>query len=189
MNKITSFIGKYATLELAFTAIVALQIIIVILHRFDAPLMALTPEEGKLDFHRSYDVSTVQRIFEAYGQKGRTIYALDLLADTFYPLLLGLSAILFTMLVIRNIRWQTLLILIPLIFMTADVLENIFFLIFLWIFPSVSLSLVSIANVFTRIKLFTIPITFLQLYLFVILTICLFAVRQLKTLARVLARR
>jgi hypothetical protein len=189
MNKILLFPRKYATLEYAFVAIVALQIIIAILHRFDSPLMALTPGEGKLDFHRSYDVPTVQHILNAYGEAGRRIYALDLVADTFYPVLMGLSAILFTLLVIRNRRWQMLLILFPVIFMTADVLENILFLTFLCTFPSLSPTLVGIANLFTRIKLFTISITFFQLYLFVILTTLLFVGRKLKTTALVLARR
>lgn len=181
MNRILSFFRKYATLQNAFIAILALQIVIPILHQFDLPLMALTPGESKLDFYEQYDVSTVQHLFEAYGPQGRGIYAWDLVADTFYPLLLGLSAILFTLLVIRNARWQILLILIPLIFMIADVLENIFFLSFLGMYPALSPMLVSAANIFTRIKLYTIPITFLQLYLFVILTIIVFVVSFFKT--------
>jgi hypothetical protein len=180
MNAMLFFFRKYATLKIAFITLVALQLTVAVLQNFDQPLRTLTPGESKLDFHSQYDVATVERIFGAYGPEGRRTYALDLLVDTFYPLLLGLSAIFFALLVVRQPLWQTVLILIPLLFMTADVLENIFFVSFLLTYPAISAALVSVANLFTRIKLFTIPITFLQLYGFVLLTICIFMLQGIK---------
>ena len=180
MNAMLNVFKRYATLQFAFVALVALQLTVAILQRVDQPLRALAPDESKLDFQSQYDSSTIQRIFDAYGQQGRTIYAWDLVVDTFYPVLLSLAAILFILLVVDNSKWQKLLILFPLIFAITDVVENAFFLSFLQMYPEFSPILVSMANFFTRIKLFAISIIYLELYLFVILTILIFLLNKLR---------
>ena len=180
MNKLLSFFQKYATPKNAIIVFVALRIIVAILQKFDQPLDALMPGEGKLDFHERYDISTVERIYDAYGEQGRSIYAWDLLVDTFYPVLLSLSAILFVLLVARHPVLQKALVLPPLIFATDDVTENAFFLFFIWTYSSLSSTVVSVANIFTRIKLFTFDITFVELYLFILLAIVIFVTNKLR---------
>jgi hypothetical protein len=182
MDKLLSFFRKNATLQVAFVTLIALQLTVAVLQKLNQPLRTLTPGESKLDFHRQYDVSTIERIFDAYGWEGRTAYALNLVVDTFYPLFLGIAAILFILLVVRKPLWQSILILFPLVFMITDVFENMFFLFFLWTYPRLSAALVYLANIFTRIKLFTIYITFLELYLFVILTIIVFVLSKFRGL-------
>jgi len=180
MNKLLAFFKNKAAYKNALIAFVALRIVVAILYKFDQPLNLLTPGEGKLDFHSNYDVSTVMRIYAAYDEEGRTLYAWDLMVDTFYPVLLSLSAILFVLLVARHPLLQKALILPPLIFAIADVIENVFFLFFIWMYPSLSPTAVSIANIFTRIKLFTFDITFVELYLFILLTLVVFVINKLK---------
>lgn len=184
MNKLVLFLNRYATLRYAFAALLLLQITIQALQRLDQPLVALSPNEGKLDYHRLYDVSTVNRIYEAYGPRGRLIYALDLVVDTVFPVLLSLSTILFGLLAVRQTLLQKLFILIPLVLIIADGMENNFFLYFLWRFPVIPVQPVTVANLFTRIKLFAMPITWLELYLFVILYILIFTAQEMRGLKR-----
>jgi len=171
MNKLLSFFQKYATPKNAIIVLVALQIVVQILHKFDQPILALTPGVGKLDLTFNYDTSTVARIFDTYGEQGRTLYAWDLLVDTLYPVFQSLSAILFILLVVRNPFWQKLLILFPVIFVPLDVIENLFFLYFLRTYPSLSAGLVQVANVITMIKLIAVDVTTVEYFLFILLAI------------------
>jgi len=171
MNKLLSFFQKYATPKNAIIVLVALQIVVQILHKFDQPILALTPGVGKLDLTFNYDVSTVTRLFDAYGEQGRTLYTRDLLVDTLYPVFQSLSAILFILLVVRNPFWQKLLILFPVIFVPLDLIENFFFLSFLWSYPYLSAGLVQVANVITMIKLIAVDITTVEYFLFLLLAI------------------
>jgi hypothetical protein len=173
MNKLLSFFQKYATPKNAIIVLVALQIVVQILHKFDQPILALTPGVEKLDLTFNYDVSTVARIFGAYGEQGRNLYAWDLLVDTLYPVFQSLSAILFILLVVRNPFWQKLFILFPVIFVPLDLIENLFLLSFLWSYPSLSTGLVQVANVITIIKLIAVYITTVEYFLFLLLAIIL----------------
>jgi membrane protein implicated in regulation of membrane protease activity len=119
-----------------------------------------------LDYHRTYDVATVNELFDAYGARGRAMYAWDLIVDTFYPLAVAGAAMLFALIVVRKPIFQKIVIALPLIFLVTDLIENAFLLLFIASYPSLSPVLVYISSFFTGIKLFTIYPTWVEMVLF-----------------------
>jgi hypothetical protein len=186
MNKLLSFLNKYANLRDALIVTAFLFLIVIpINNRLTDSLYQLAHGVPKLDFQRTYDVALVSQLFDAYGAQGRAMLAWDLLVDTFYPLAVAGAAMLFALAVVRKPILQILLIVIPMIFLVTDVIENAFFMLFIAMYPSISPILVGTANLFTRIKLFTIYPTFYEMIIFmpiaVILAIVSFARRKRST--------
>jgi hypothetical protein len=186
MNKLLAFLNKYANLRDALIVTAFLFLIVVpINNRLTDSLYQLAHGVPKLDYQKTYDVGLVSQLFDAYGKQGRTMFAWDLIVDTFYPLAVAGAAMLFALTVVRKPILQILLIAIPMIFLVTDVIENVFFLLFIAMDPSISPILVGTANLFTRIKLFTIYPTFYEMIIFmpiaVILAIVSFARRKLST--------
>jgi hypothetical protein len=186
MNRLLSFLNKYANLRDALIVTAFLFLIVVpINNRLTDSLYQLAHGVPKLDFQKTYDVGLVSQLFDAYGKQGRTMFAWDLIVDTFYPLAVAGAAMLFALTVVRKPILQILLIVIPMIFLVTDVIENAFFMLFIAMYPSISPILVGTANLFTRIKLFTVYPTFYETIIFmpiaVILAIVSFARRKLST--------
>jgi hypothetical protein len=167
MNKLLSFLNKYANLQAAFIVTAFLFLIVIpINNRLTDSLYQLAHGVSKLDYHKTYDVALVSQLFDAYGEQGRAIFAWDLIVDTFYPLAVAGAAMFFALAVVRKPILQKLLIALPMIFLVTDVLENALFVLFIATYPSLSPILVGTANLFTRIKLFTIYPTFYEMFIF-----------------------
>jgi len=167
MNKLLSFLNRYANLRVSLIVLALLFLVIAPINsRMTDSLDELSNGVSKLDFHKSYNVSLVRNLYESYGEQGRALYAWDLLVDTFYPLAVAGAAMLFALTIVRKPILQKLLIVIPMIFLVTDVIENAFLLLFLGTYPSLSPTLVGISSFFTRVKLFTIYPTFYEMFLF-----------------------
>ena len=167
MNKLLSFLNKYANLRDALIVTAFLFLIVIpINNRLTDSLYTLAHGVPKLDFQKAYDVALVNQLFDAYGKQGRAMFAWDLIVDTFYPLAVAGAAMLFALAVVRKPILQMLLIALPMIFLVSDVIENALFLMFIATYPSLSPVLVNTANLFTRIKLFAIYPTFYEMFVF-----------------------
>ena len=94
METFLSKIIKFATPKSAFITLALFILNAIILARFDQPLQDLANGEPKLDLRFGYDLATVERLFDAYGDQGRELYFWDLLVDTPFPVLGGLATIL-----------------------------------------------------------------------------------------------
>lgn len=124
MNRFLSFINKYANLRNALIVTAFLFLVVVpINNRLTDSLQQLAHGESKLDFHKTYGVTLVRQLFDAYGKQGRAMYAWDLLVDTFYPLAVAGAAMLFALTVVRKPTLQKFLIVFPMIFLVTDVIE------------------------------------------------------------------
>lgn len=183
MNALVSYLNKYATLRNALLVTVFLFLIVVpINNRLTDSLYELANGVSKLDYHRTYNVAVVSQLYDAYGKEGRTMYAWDLIVDTFYPLAVAAATMLFALTVVRKPILQNILIVIPLIFLVTDVIENTFLLLFLGTYPSLSPMLVGISSLFTRIKLFAIYPTFYEMFIFMPIAIIIAIVFFVKNL-------
>ena len=117
MNKLLAFLNKYANLRDALIVTAFLFLIVVpINNRLTNSLYQLAHGIPKLDYQKTYDVALVSQLFDVYGKQSRTMFALDLILDTFYPLAVAGAAMLFALTVVRKPILQILLIAIPMIF-------------------------------------------------------------------------
>lgn len=139
---------KYALVLLAFWFIST-----ILLQTSDGRLVNLAGGETKLDLRFGYDLQTVQNLFESYGTYGRELYAINLVIDSFMPLFLALTTVLFIALTFRNSAIVKSLTFVPLAFFFADILENLLLYRLLTTFPVLDPGLVQMASNITRPKL------------------------------------
>ncbi len=139
---------KYALVLLAFWFIST-----ILLQTSDGRLVNLAGGETKLDLRFGYDLKTVQNLFESYGTYGRQLYVINLVIDSFMPLFLALTTVLFIALTFRNSAIVKSLTFVPLAFFFADILENLLLYRLLTTFPVLDPGLVQMASNITRPKL------------------------------------
>lgn len=163
METFLSKIIKFATPKSAFITLALFILNAIILGRVDQPLQDLANGEPKLDLRFGYDLATVERLFNAYGEQGRELYAWDLLVDTPFPVLGGLATILFVLVAFHNPLWQKILVIAPITFIVTDLLENILFMFLLQSHPSLSLELVAFSSFITQVKRTAFYIIFAEL--------------------------
>lgn len=171
METLFSKLRNFATPKSAFLVLGLFILIAIILGRVDQPLSGLANGEPKLDLQFGYDLPTVERLFNAYGEQGRKIYVWDLLVDTPFPVLGGLATILFVLAVFPNPRWQKILIIAPITFILTDLLENVLILFLIQSHPSISPGLVAFSSFVTQVKRSAFYIIFVELILSGILVI------------------
>lgn len=152
MEKILERLNIMTTRRTAWIVFALFLVNVVALNALDRPLLTLANGEPKLDLRFGYSAETVQMLFDAYGPEGRTIYTWNLLVDTPFPVLAGLSVILFVLLVIRNPTWQKVLLLAPVVFIITDLIENALLLVMIARFPPVNETFVSVTSLVTQVK-------------------------------------
>ena len=163
METFLSKIIKFATPKSAFITLALFILNAIILGRVDQPLQDLANGEPKLDLRFGYDLATVERLFDAYGEQGRELYVWDLLVDTPFPVLGGLATILFVLVAFHNPHWQKALVIAPITFIVTDLLENILFMFLLQSHPLLSPGLVVFSSFVTQIKRSAFYIIFAEL--------------------------
>ena len=141
METLVSRLRKLATPKNAFIVLALFILNAIILGRVDQPLSNLAGGEPKLDLRFGYDLATVERLFDSYGEQGREWYVWDLLVDTPFPVLGGLATILFVLAAFQNPLWQKVLVIAPIMFIVTDLLENVLFLFLLQSHPFLSSAL------------------------------------------------
>jgi hypothetical protein len=171
METLLSKLRNFATPKSAFLVLALFILNAIILGRVDQPLSDLANGEPKLDLQFGYDLPTVERLFNAYGEQGRKIYVWDLLVDTPFPVLGGLATILFVLAAFPNPRWQKILVIAPIIFILTDLLENVLILFLIQSHPSISPGLVAFSSFVTQVKRSAFYIIFVELVLSGILVI------------------
>jgi hypothetical protein len=171
METLLSKLRNFATPKSAFLVLALFILNAIILGRVDQPLSDLANGEPKLDLQFGYDLPTVERLFNAYGEQGRKIYVWDLLVDTPFPVLGGLATILFVLAAFPNPRWQKILIIAPITFILTDLLENVLILFLIQSHPSISPGLVAFSSFVTQVKRSAFYIIFVELVLSGILVI------------------
>ncbi|MBI5951212.1 MAG: hypothetical protein HY865_06120 [Chloroflexi bacterium] len=163
METFLSKIRKFATPKSAFIMLALFILNAIILGRVDQPLSNLANGEPKLDLRFGYDLATVERLFDAYGEQGRELYVWDLLVDTPFPVLGGLATILFVLVAFHNPLWQKVLVIAPITFVVTDLLENVLFMFLLRSYPSLSSELVAFSSFVTQVKRSAFYIIFAEL--------------------------
>ena len=152
METLLSKLRNLATPKSAFLVLALFILNAIILGRVDQPLSDLANGEPKLDLRFGYDLPTVERLFNAYGEQGREMYVWDLLVDTPFPVLGGLATILFVLPAFPNPRWQKRLVIAPITFILTDLLENVLILFFIQSHPSLPSGLVAFSSFVTQVK-------------------------------------
>lgn len=152
MAVILDFFEKQATWKNTLMAAALLALNVILLDALDRPLERLAGGEPKLDLRFGYDLAVAERLFRAYGEQGRTIYAWNLLVDTTFPILLALTITLLVFVAFKDRRLRAVLSLAPAVFMVTDLLENLVLFSFLQSYPSLSPALVQAASLLTQVK-------------------------------------
>ena len=152
METLLSKLRNLATPKSAFLVLALFILNAIILGRVDQPLSDLANGEPKLDLRFGYDLPTVERLFNAYGEQGREMYVWDLLVDTPFPVLGGLATILFVLAAFPNPRWQKILVIAPITFILTDLLENVLILLLIQSHPSLPSGLVAFSSFVTQVK-------------------------------------
>ena len=181
METFLSKIIKFATPKSAFITLALFILNAIILGRVDQPLQDLANGEPKLDLRFGYDLATVERLFDAYGEQGRELYVWDLLIDTPFPVLGGLATILFVLVAFHNPRWQMILVTAPVTFIITDLLENVLFMILLQSYPSLSPRFVAFSSFITQVKRSAFYIIFAELVISGIIVIFVEAKRMISS--------
>lgn len=159
MPKIYRMIQRLATQRNTILTLGYLYISVWVLRTIDEPLNALSQGITKLDLHFGYDLSLVNMLFSAYGERGRTIYGWDLLIDTIFPALFSLAVMLVLFLAFQSRSWRIALIIAPLTFFVVDVIENVFLFSMILAYPNISEDLVTISSFSTQLKLTAVAVT------------------------------
>lgn len=152
MEQLVSRLKEWATLRNAVIALVLFGLNGLLLGRLDQPLMELASGEPKLDLRFGYDLTTVQKLLDAYGAEGRSLYVWNLVADTPFPIFGAIAVILFALIAFSGPFWQKLLILPPLVFGVTDLTENALLFSIVQGYPSLSPTLVAVTSVITQVK-------------------------------------
>ena len=163
METLVSKLRKLATPKSAFIVLALFILNAIVLGRVDQPLSDLANGEPKLDLRFGYDLATVERLFDTYGEQGREWYVWDLLVDTPFPVLGGLATILFVLVAFQSPLWQKILVIAPVTFIVTDLLENVLFLFLLQSHPSLSPELVAFSSFVTQVKRTAFYIIFAEL--------------------------
>jgi hypothetical protein len=163
MDTLLAKFRKFANPKSAFIVLALFILNAIILARFDQPLLDLANGEPKLDLRFGYDLATVERLFDAYGEQGRELYVRDLLVDTPFPILGGLATILFVLVAFRNPLWQKVLVIAPIMFIVTDLFENVLLMFLLQSHPSLSPGLVAFSSFVTQVKRSAFYIIFAEL--------------------------
>lgn len=163
METLLSKLRNLAAPKNAFFVLALFILNAIILGRVDQPLSDLANGEPKLDLQFGYDLVTVERLFNAYGEQGREMYVWDLLVDTPFPVLGGLATILFVLAAFPNPRWQKILVIAPITFIVTDLIENILILVLIQSHPSISSRLVAFSSFITQVKRSAFYIIFVEL--------------------------
>ncbi len=183
METLLTKFRKFANPKNAFIVLALFILNAIILARFDQPLSNLANGEPKLDLRFGYDLATVERLFDAYGEQGRELYVWDLLVDTPFPVLGGLATILFVLVAFHNPLWQKVLVIAPITFIVTDLLENVLFLFLLQSHPSLSSELVAFSSFVTQVKRSAFYIIFAELVISGIIVIFVEAKRMISARA------
>jgi hypothetical protein len=183
METFLSKIRKFATPKSAFITLALFILNAIILGRVDQPLSNLANGEPKLDLRFGYDLATVERLFDAYGEQGRELYIWDLLVDTPFPVLGGLATILFVLVAFHTPLWQKVLVIAPITFIVTDLLENVLFMFLLQSYPSLSSELVAVSSFVTQVKRSAFYIIFAELVMGGIIVIFVEAKRMISAKA------
>ena len=149
---LVSRIKKWATLRNALIALALFATNGLVLGRLDQPLMKLASGEPKLDLRFGYDLATVEKLLNAYGVEGRSIYLLNLAVDTLFPILGAATVVLFAIVAVSDPFWQNLLVVPPLVFGVTDLIENALLLSIVLDYPSLSPTLVAVTSAITQVK-------------------------------------
>jgi hypothetical protein len=176
ISLLVSRLKKWATLRNVVIALALFGFNGLLLGRLDQPLMKLAGGEPKLDLRFGYDLGTVQRLMDAYGVEGRSLYAWNLAADTPFPILGAIAVSLFALVAFSNPRWQKFLILPLLIFGVADLIENALLFSIVQGYPSLQPALVAVTSVITQVK----RTAYYASALVLILSVFMVAVMQLR---------
>jgi len=179
METFVSKLRKLATPKGAFIVLALFILNAIILGRVDQPLSNLVNGEPKLDLRFGYDLATVERLFDTYGEQGRELYFWDLLVDTPFPVLGGLATILFVLVAFHNSLWQKLLFMAPITFIVTDLLENALFMFLLQSHPSLSSELVAFSSFVTQVKRSAFYIIFAELMISGVIVIFVEAKRMI----------
>ena len=163
MDTLLAKFRKFANPKSAFIVLALFILNAIILARFDQPLLDLANGEPKLDLRFGYDLATVERLFDAYGEQGRELYVRDLLVDTPFPILGGLATILFVLVAFRNPLWQKVLVIAPIMFIVTDLFENVLLMFLLQSHPSLSPQLLAFSSFVTQVKRSAFYIIFAEL--------------------------
>lgn len=142
-----------------------------LLAQLDQPLIKLADGESKLDLKFGYDLTTVQRLLDAYGEEGRSIYVWNLIADTPFPVFGAIAVSMFVLIAFKNQFWRAILVSVPLIFGLTDLVENTILLSIIKGYPAIPSLLVDISSMVTQIKRTAYFASMLELILCVILII------------------
>lgn len=124
----------------------------VVLGQLDKPLEALANGAPKPDLRFGYSPAELDQIFAAYGEDGRRFYAVNLLADTPFPIFGGIAGALFVLVAFRDRTWRKILASIPLVFLVTDLIENVLLFGLSQAYPPLSESIAVIASLITQIK-------------------------------------
>jgi len=143
---------KIVNLRNAVIVLVLFILNAVLLGRLDQPLANLANGEPKLDLRFGYDFATVERLFGAYGEEGRSLYGWNLLLDTPFPILLAGATVLWVFLAFSQNAWRRWLALPPLVFMVTDLVENVMLYILVKNYPPISETFVAAASAVTQLK-------------------------------------
>lgn len=132
----------------------------VIFPRYQDQLKAIAGDTATvLDIRMSYDLETVQNLFDQYGPEGRAIsMKVHYLIDMLYPIFYGGFLVLLLIYLMEKSKWIGWL---PLAGIVLDVAENLSILRLLNQYPNITENMVLISSVFTMGKWITLSISIL----------------------------
>src|SRR5689334_7142813 len=95
MDSFYALLKRWATPRNAFIGLALFIVNVLLLGITDGQLAALAGGAPKLDLRFGYDFATVMQLFESYGAAGRQIYLWNLITDTPFPIIVGVTTMLF----------------------------------------------------------------------------------------------
>jgi hypothetical protein len=117
----------------------------------------MSSDATKPDLLFGYGAADLQALFTAYGEGGRRAYAVGLVVDTVYPLVLAATTVLLAARALpRRLR---LLWVFPIAFASLDVIENLGFGVALAVHPRTLDGFVVVLSPITQAKLLAFPPT------------------------------
>ncbi len=119
--------------------------------------LPMSSDATKPDLLFGYTHADVVALFASYGQAGRRAYAVGLVIDTIYPIVLAVAAVLASARAFgRRAQWLWVF---PATFAVLDVLENVGLAVALASYPGVSPTLIAVLSPVTQVKLLSFPPT------------------------------
>lgn len=119
--------------------------------------LPMSADATKPDLRFGYEVADLDALFTAYGDGGRRAYAVGLIVDTIYPLVLAAATVLLAARAFPRARWLWVF---PIAFAALDVVENIGLGVAMAAYPeTLGDGPVAVLSLITQVKLLSFPPT------------------------------